>query len=272
MNVSEVIARLTEQANLSLVIFTMGLLLCRIMPVLVLSPFLGGEVVPTEIKMGIGVMLSAVMFPTVSPRLGAIPTSALPYIGLLLKEIFIGVALSTLVSMVFEAARVAGNITDTMSGSNNAQLYVPQLGQQVTLFANLKVQLAVVLFLTLNGHHLVIEALAESFLVVPLDKFPRYSQGDWAFFELFIRSFADLLKISLALAAPTLLAAFLTDMALGAINRVAPQVQVFFISMAIKPLVAVVIVFMSLGLIMGRMQVEFAAMLALLRNAIRLLG
>lgn len=272
MNVSEVIARMTEQTNLSLVIFTMGLLMCRIMPVLVLSPFLGGEVIPPEIKMGVGVMLSGVLFPAVSARMGAIPTSALPYIGLMLKEIFIGVALAAIVNIVFEAARVAGNLVDTMSGSNNAQLYVPQLGTQVSIFASLKVQLSVVLFLTLNGHHLVIEALAESFALVPLDRFPRFSMGEWAFFELIIRSFADLLKISLALAAPAMLAAFLTDMALGAVNRVAPQVQVFFISMAIKPLVGVVIVFMSLGLIIGRLQTEFAAMLATLRHAIRLLG
>ena len=272
MNVSEVLARLTEQANLSLVIFTVGLLLCRILPVLVLSPFLGGEVVPTEIKMGIGVTLAMVLLPSVSPRMGAIPTSALPYIGLLLKEIFIGVALATIVNMVFEAARVAGNITDTMAGSNNAQLFVPQLGQSVSLFSNLKVQLAVVLFLTLNGHHLVIEALAESLAIVPLDRFPRFSEGQWPFFELFIRSFADLLKIALALSAPTLLAAFTTDMALGAINRVAPQVQVFFISMSIKPLVTVIIVSMCLGLLMQRMQADFAAMLAVVRHAIRLLG
>ncbi len=271
MNVSEVIARLTEQANLSLVIFTMGLLLCRIMPVLVLSPFLGGEVVPTEIKMGVGVTLSAVLFPAVSARMGAIPTSALPYIGLLLKEIFIGVALAMIINMVFVAARVAGNIADTMSGSNNAQLFVPQLGQQVSLFSNLKVQLSVVLFLTLNGHHLVIEALAESFAIVPLDSFPRFSLGEWAFFELIIRSFADLLKISLALAAPAMMAAFLTDMALGAVNRVAPQVQVFFISMAIKPLVSVLIIFLVISALMMRMQNEFRDMLVTGNSALRLL-
>jgi flagellar biosynthesis protein FliR len=272
MNVSEVIARLTEQTNLSLVIFTVGLLMCRIMPVLVLSPFLGGEVVPTEIKMGVGITLSVVLFPAVSARMGAIPTSALPYIGLLLKEIFIGVTLATIVSVVFEAARVAGGVVDTMSGSNNAQLYVPQLGQQVSLFSNLKVQLAVVLFLTLNGHHLVIQALADSLLTVPLDSFPRFSSGMWPFFELLVRTFGDLLKISLMLAAPATLAAFLTDMALGMINRVAPQVQVFFISMAIKPLVGVILVFMSLGLFLGRLQVEYAYMLRLLRDALRLLA
>lgn len=272
MNTTEVLTRLAEQTNVSLVIFTVGLLMCRVMPVLIFSPFLGGEVVPTEVKMGIGVTLSIVLFPVVGDRMGQLPTTALPFIALLLKELFIGVSLAFIVNLIFEAARVAGTLTDTMAGSNNAQLYVPQLGQQVSLFSSLKVQLAVVLFLTLNGHHIVIEALADSLVAIPLDRFPQFSQGAWPFFDLMIRVFADLLAISLALAAPTMLATFLTDLALGAINRVAPQIQVFFISMAIKPLVSVLIASMALSLLMKRFQTEFITMLAAFKAALRFLS
>jgi flagellar biosynthetic protein FliR len=271
MNVTEALSELAAQTNLSLVIFTVGLLMCRVMPVLVFSPFLGGEVVPTEVKMGIGVTLSIVLFPAVADRMGALPTTALPFIGLLIKEIFIGVSLAFIVSLIFEAAHVAGTLADTMAGSNNAQLYVPQLGQQVSLFSSLKVQLSVVLFLTLNGHHIVIEALADSLVAIPLDRFPQFSGGTWPFFELMIRVFANMLAISLALAAPMMLATFLTDLALGAINRVAPQIQVFFISMAIKPLVSVLVASMALYLLMKRFQTEFITMLAALKQALRLL-
>lgn len=271
MNATEVLTRLAEQTNVSLVIFTVGLLMCRVMPVLIFSPFLGGEVVPTEVKMGIGVTLSIVLFPAVSDRMGALPTTALPFIGLLLKELFIGVSLAFIVNLIFEAARVAGTVADTMAGSNNAQLYVPQLGQQVSLFSSLKVQLCVVLFLTLNGHHIVIETLADSLIAIPLDRFPQFSGGAWRFFDLLIRVFADLLAISLALAAPMMLATFLTDLALGAINRVAPQIQVFFIAMAIKPLVSVMIASMSLFLLMKRFQIEFVTMLAALKKALHFL-
>jgi len=271
MNASEVIAKLTEQANLSLVIFTMGLLLCRILPVLTFSPFLGGEVIPVEVKMGVGVTLAIVMFPVVAQRMGAIPITALPFIALLIKEVFIGVSLAFIINAIFDAARVAGNLADTMMGSNNAQLYVPQLGQQVTLYSNLKVQLSVVLFLTLNGHHVVIEALADSFIAVPLDSFPRFSTGVWPFFELAIRVFADLLKISLILSAPMVLATFLTDLGMGAINRVAANLQVFFIAMAIKPMVAAIICATAIHMIIGRFQDEFVSMLAVLKHAIQLL-
>ncbi|WP_224250265.1 flagellar biosynthetic protein FliR [Hyalangium gracile] len=272
MNVQDVLSRLTEQANLSLVIFTVGLLLCRIMPVLVFSPFLGGEVVPVEVKMGVGVLLSIVLFPLVSDRMGALPTNALPYIALLLKEIFIGVSLSFIINVIFDAARVAGGLADTMAGSNNAQLYVPQIGQQVSLFANLKVQLAVVLFLTLNGHHIIIETLADSLVAIPLDGFPKFSSGLWPFFDLTIRVFADMLSIALGLSAPIVLATFLTDLAMGAINRVAPQLQVFFIAMAIKPLVSVVIAAMAIQLIIARFQQEFVSMLEMLKQALKLLS
>jgi flagellar biosynthetic protein FliR len=272
MNVSEVISRLTEQTNISLVIFTMGLLMCRIMPVLVLSPLLGEEQVPPEIKMGVGITLSAVMFPLVSHRIGALPTSALPYIALLLKEIFIGVSLALIVSKVFEAARVAGNLADSMAGTNSAQLQAPLVNDKVTLLANLKVQLCVVMFFTLNGHHLVIQAIAESLDIVPLDRFPRFSQGSWPFFELFIRSFADILTIAMSLAAPTLLTAFVTDIALGAINRMASQVQVSFLAQSLKPLATVIVTSIVLSLVMGRMRTEFVHMLAMLRHALQLLG
>jgi len=271
MNAQEVLARLTQQANLSLVIFTVGLLLCRIMPVLVFSPFLGGEVIPVEVKMGVGITLSIVLFPVVAERMGTLPISALPFIALMLKEIFIGVSLAFIINIVFDAARVAGNLADTMAGSNNAQLYVPQLGQQVSLFSNLKVQLAVVLFLTLNGHHIVIEALADSFVAVPLDGFPKFTGGSWAFFVLMIRSFSSLLEISLVLSAPIVLATFLTDLGMGAINRVASNMQVFFIAMAVKPLVSVLIAAIAIQMILVRFQQEFVTMLTMLKHAIQLL-
>jgi flagellar biosynthetic protein FliR len=271
MNAQEVLARLTQQANLSLVIFTVGLLMCRIMPVLVFSPFLGGEVVPTEVKMGIGITLSIVLFPLVANRMGALPVTALPFIALMLKEIFIGVTLAFIINVVFDAARVAGGLADTMAGSNNAQLYVPQLGQQVSLFSSLKVQLCVVLFLTLNGHHIVIETLGDSLVAIPLDGFPKFSGGLWPFFELMLRVFANLLSIALALSAPIVLATFLTDLAMGAINRVAPQLQVFFISMAIKPLVSVLLGAMAIQLIIERFQHEFVSMLEMLKHALKLL-
>ena len=107
---------------------------------------------------------------------------------------------------------------------------------------------------------------------IPLDRFPGFHFGIWPFFDLIIRVFAELLKVSLAIAGPAFIASFITDLALGMINRVAPQVQVYFISMQIKPVVVTVMILVSIHLVIARLQVEFRHMLELLGQTLRLLA
>src|SRR3954468_1551088 len=118
MSFEQLLPKLGVKGNLSLVILTMALLLARLLPVIILSPFLGGEVLPTEVKIGLGVTLGGVLFPAVSEQMLRIPVSALPYMALLLKELFVGLAIAFVVDMVFEAAQVAGHVVDSVSGSS----------------------------------------------------------------------------------------------------------------------------------------------------------
>jgi flagellar biosynthetic protein FliR len=276
MTLQEMLDQVRQEFGLkvefTVALLTMALMLARILPVILLSPMLGGDTTPTEVKLGLSLMLGLVLFPGVVDRLQYVPLTAVPFIAVLLKELFIGLCLSFMVAVVFDAANIAGQLMDNMSGTNMAQILVPQIGQQVSLYASLKLQLVVTLFLTLNGHHLVIEAFADSLAFVPLDQFPRMSHGSWAFYDLILRTFGNLMRVAVALSAPVMLASFLTDLGLGMINRVAPQVQVFFISMQIKPGVAVLIVFVALHLMLNRMVGEFGGMFALVQRALQLLG
>ncbi|MHB8876597.1 MAG: flagellar biosynthetic protein FliR [Myxococcaceae bacterium] len=276
MNLQAAISAIGDElgfrVSFTVVLLTFSLLMSRLLPIILFSPFLGGEVVPSEVKLGIGVTLGIVLFPGLVDRLQYIPTGAIPFLFLMCKELFIGLCLSFVVGMIFEAAQIAGTLIDAMAGTNMAQVQVPQLNQQVSLFSSLKLQLSVVLFLTLNGHHMVIQAFADSLEVIPLDTFPRFSSGVWPFFDLLIRVFADMMRIALAISAPIFITAFLTDLALGMINRVAPQVQVFFVSMQIKPMLTVLMMFTVIHLILARVTVEFGGMFRLVGEVVRLLG
>lgn len=272
MNPLQLFAELTAKTNLTLTILTVALLLCRVLPVITLSPFMGGEVVPSEVKLGLSVMLAGVLFPAVAGSLAKVPIHLLPYVMLLLKELFVGLCIAFIVDMVFQAAQVAGNFVDTVSGAQMAQVMVPQLRQNVSLFSSLWMQISVVLFLTLDGHHLVIRALADSFEVVPINGFPHFAHGFWPFFDLIIHVFAKMFEVALAIAAPAFLASFLADLALGMMNRVAPQIQVYFISMQIKPVITVMIGLICIDLILERMHHDFAGMFKMLEDAIHLLG
>lgn len=259
------------QTDFTQLLLAFTLLMARVLPVVIFTPFLGGETVPQEVKIGLGLMLGLVLYPVLIAQVRDIPVTALLFIALMLKELFLGLTIAFIVGMVFDAAQSAGNLIDTMSGTNQAQLHVPQIGQNASLFSNLQLQLSTVVFLSLGGHHLVIQALGESLVSIPLDRYPAFSHGTWAFYETVLRVFGDLIRIALALASPVLLATFLVDLALGMINRVAPQVQVFFVSMQIKPAVTVLIMVSAMHLIVSRVMGEYGVMFRWLKLALRLL-
>ncbi|MCL2012562.1 MAG: flagellar biosynthetic protein FliR [Cystobacterineae bacterium] len=276
MNLDEILTQARNEfgirVDLSLAVFSMALILARLLPVVIFTPFLGGESIPAQARMGLGVILGALLFPALSEQMAQIPIEVVPYLALLLKEVFIGFSLAFIVDLVFKFAGAAGAFMDIFSGSTQAQMFVPQIQHRVTLYSSLKLQLVVVLFLTLNGHHWVIEALADSFLKVPLNEFPRFSLGMWPFIEVVLRVFGDLFRIGLILASPILLAIFLTEAALGVINRAAPQIQVFFMAMQIKPAVTALMVIVSLHLMVGRLSQEYNVMFLRFGRAIGLLG
>jgi flagellar biosynthetic protein FliR len=276
MTIADLLIQVRDQlgfkADFTHVTVTMALLLLRILPVLLLTPILGGETTPSEVKLGLGLILGLVIFPAISDHVQYVSVMPLNFIALLLKELFVGYCIAFIVGRVFDAASAGGQLMDNMSGTNSAQMQVPSIGQSVSLYAALKLQIFITLFLTLDGHHLVIQALAESFETIPIEGFPRFSHGVWPFFDLLMRVFGDLLRVALAISAPILLATFLTDLALGMINRVAPQVQVFFVAMQIKPAVTVLVLFTSLHLILLRGRDEFAHMFLVLKKAIWLMG
>ncbi len=260
------------QIDFTQLLMAFALLMTRVLPVIILTPFLGGETVPQEVKLGLGVMLGLVLYPVIIAQVRNIPISAFYFIALMLKELFIGLTISFIVSLVFDAANAAGSLIDTMAGTNQAQLMVPSMGQNASLFSNLQMQMTTVLFLSLGGHHIVIQTLGDSLALIPLDQYPRFSHGNWAFFETVLRVFGDMVRIALALASPVLLATFLVDLALGMINRVAPQVQVFFVAMQIKPVVTVMIMVTAIHLILDRIVGEYGVMFRWLRQALLLLS
>jgi flagellar biosynthesis protein FliR len=272
MDLIRVLSDFAGKVNFTLVILTGALLMARIVPIVILSPFLGEDTVPAQVKIGLSLLLTLVLFPGVSGRMTHVPIHAVPYIALLLKELFIGVSIAFIVSMVFEAAIAAGTLIDLVAGSSQATLFLPELNLQVSLYANLKTQLSIVLFLTVNGHHQMIQSLADSVTMIPLDRFPEFSSGTWPFFDLIIRAFATLFQIGLAVASPVILTTLLVDVGLGMINRVAPQIQVYFIALSIKPLATAAIVLLAIHLMVDRLFSEFGVMLRTVRQAFRLLS
>src|SRR4051812_21343737 len=87
----------------TVILLGFALLLARVLPVFILTPMIGGDTTPTEVKLGLGVLIGMVCFPGIEPSLGLIPLGPISFIAVLVKELFIGFSISFIVGIVFDA-------------------------------------------------------------------------------------------------------------------------------------------------------------------------
>ncbi|RMH39248.1 MAG: type III secretion protein [Deltaproteobacteria bacterium] len=228
-------------AGLSRLLLAMALIAARVVPIFTFAPTFGGRLLPGVVRVAVSLAFAALLVPAVGqPAVatwGQLP-GAVAIAVLFAKEIAVGVALAFVVSLPFVAVDVAGRLADVARGASQAQVLVPQTGERTTPLGDFGLQLAIALFFLLGGHLLVLDALAASYEAVPIAGLPAAS-GWWGIARVSIDASAHMFAVAIGLAAPVLAATFLADLALGLVNRVAPQVQVYFVGMPAKAVLGV---------------------------------
>jgi len=148
---------------------------------------------------------------------------------------------------VFAAISVAGAFLDTAVGFSFGSLVDPITGNQSHVLSQLYAMVGVLVFIAIDGDHWMIEGLARTYDLVPIDKFPSLSNlvggADHAFVGIFTSA--------VELAAPVLLAVLLTDCAMGLVARVMPQLNVFAVGFPAKIAVGLLVMGVSLPFIGG---------------------
>jgi flagellar biosynthesis protein FliR len=241
---------LVASGDLSAALLLLVLCAARVIPVLVVAPFLGGRLVPGTVKVGLAVAVALLIWPQALRGVSLPQLGPLHVVLLLAKEALVGLALGLCAALVFLAAEAAGQLIDVARGASMAESLVPQSGTRASPVADLYLQLAVVVFLALGGHRLFLQALARSYEVIPVTALPS-SAGLGALAFAVIDMTGQMLVVAVGLATPVLLAAVLTDLALGLVNRVAPQLNAWVLGMPAKALVGAALVLLTLSLVAG---------------------
>lgn len=233
-----------------------GLAFARLLAFLQIVPFFGGSAVPARVKVATATAFVIIVYPSLAASLPAegapLPFGAGGFMLLLVKEAAIGFTLGFLASLIFEAIQMAGRIIDFQRGAMMGELYAPQLQLQVSVLGQFKLQLAIVIFLMIGAHRAFIGALLDSFALLPPTRFPHLAPG-WSQLTAFVVTFTgQVFAIGVQLAAPAMIALLLTELLFGIINRVAPQINVFFLSLPVKMAVGIAVVALALGLYQER--------------------
>ncbi len=253
--------KLGVSLNYTRELLVVALILGRTVPMIILTPFFGGKVAPNTTKMGLGVLLTMLVWPLARTSISdEIPYTAFVFLLLMLKEVFIGFAIGFVNAHLFYAMEVAGRMIDTVRGTSMSEVQVPHSKQRATPVGNLYYQLFLIIFLALGGHHVFLNGYFFSFEALPLNEGLGFGESFAPFVDHIVRLTADVLLIGTTLAAPVIAATFITDVVFGILNRVAPQLNAYFMSMPVKALGGVIIIFIALYAIAGRFEyyVEWA--------------
>lgn len=238
-----------------------GLSFARFISFIMIVPFFGGSVVPAQVKVATATALVIITYPSLMAELppagSPLGFGAVGFVGMLAKEVFVGFTLGFVATLVFEAVQVAGRIADFQRGSTMGELFAPQLQERVSELGQFKLQLAIVIFLTTGAHRFFISALVRSFEFIPALKFPRIEAGWTPAAEFLTIMTGSVISIGVQIAVPIIITLLLTDLFFGLINRVAPQVNVFFLSLPVKMWIGIFVLAVMMSFLIERFRDYF---------------
>lgn len=222
-----------------------------------LMPGIGDEGVPPRIRLGLAAALAILVMPIASEGLAARLDGSLA--AGVAVETLIGLGLGLIMRVFYAAISIAGSYAATQIGLGGAVFFDPASGQSTSVTRLMQVAALVVLF-SAGVHHLLLGALVTSYGIGVV---PEDLARDAAAAAVGAASAAFALGAQLA--APFLIYGVLFNVALGLVNRLAPQVQLFFIAQPLNIVLGLALLGVTIGPLLlifaGRVPAMLSAML-----------
>ena len=217
-------------------VLTYFLILSRLIGVILTAPVFSSRQIFVLAKMAMVIWTAALLI-FVVPLPARLPDTNFAFFLALIVELLIGVLIGFTADLMITSIEFAGSIMDTQAGLSVASLLDPSTGRNAALLEQVLKKVAVIIFILIDGHHMVLSALQQSFNVLPVG-----APVDMANAGRFVLTFGkDIFKVAVQLSAPILLIVFLVDFGFGILNRVAEQINVFQLGFQVKPIVAILV-------------------------------
>ncbi len=206
------------------------LLMMRIGGLLIAGPIFTHKAVPRKIAVSLSLGLAMVLVPVfVTTKLPPVD-GIIDLVGLCFREIAVGMILGLVFSFIFLAVRLAGSIVAYQIGFAMANVMDPNSSGPVSVIGEFWVMIATLIFLILNGHHIMLTGLVDSFRIIPMGSgMPSGEVGDWM-----VKYASFVFVLAVKFAAPVIMTIFLVEVSMGVLARTMPQMNIFIVGYPIK--------------------------------------
>jgi flagellar biosynthetic protein FliR len=206
------------------------LVFIRTLSMFATAPLYGHQSVPVQLRIWTAGIFAFAIFPLIAASTPSISLDLGSLIILALQEIVIGFAIGFSLGIIFHGVVYAGELFGIVMGFSISNVIDPQNGFDVPVIGQIEYIIAIFIFLILNGHLFLIQALKMSYDAVPVSGL-RFSGG---VVDTFVRMSGMVFLTAIKIGAPVIVSLFLTDVLMGVISRMVPQINVFFVGMPLK--------------------------------------
>ena len=246
-------------------VFGFFMVLARVTPLFIVAPGFSSAMLIPRVRSVLAVAIAFGITP-LAIHGQTIPTDVLAVVGLLIVNFVVGLALAYTIACVFGAVQGAGVFADALGGFSFGQTIDPVNGNPGGSMTNIYTMVGLATFLAIGGDAWTLRGLSATFNAVPLAS----SLAVKPLISAMESAGASLLIGAVEIAAPVMLAIVITDIALGMVSKVVPQVNVFAVGFTVKVGVTLLIVGASLPFMGNFMTNQLEGSLSTTLHALRI--
>lgn len=208
----------------------------RLAGLMLTAPFFGSAKVPKRVKVLFASVATMGMMSAI-PRDVVFPPTLVQLTFAIGGEMVFGIAMGLIVSFTFFAAQWAGEMIGQQIGFNMSEVFDPQFGQAGSLVGDLYFMLTLVIFLSVNGHRILVQAVHQSFLALPLMSVTMNA----SLYDTFLALFTSATTLAMRLAAPMFCTMLVVDLAMGCIGKAMPQFNIMTAGLPMRAIVGLLV-------------------------------
>ena len=243
------------------------LILIRVSVILLMFPFFSSRIIPVLVKAGLVLMITIILFSVIDNKELQFPDTLCGIVQMITAELIIGMILGLLVKIVFEGIRMMGQLVGFQTGFAITNILDPQSGIQVSILSNMAYLVAMVIFLILNGHHILLNAIRESFEIINVGSLSL----DRRIFQEIINASGDMFVIAIKIGAPAIAALLFTKVVFGLITKLIPQMNIMIVAFPVQIVIGLIFFGVCLNVILRFMERYLGDLDSLLINTMNCL-
>ena len=245
------------------------LVLTRTSGIFFVSPFFGSMNVPVQIRAGTAVAMAVLIFPALMDEMIVeAPATVLMFAALVMQELFVGWLIGFIGYVVLSAINMAGKVMDMQVGFTIAQVMDPTSNEQSPLIGSFLYNLTIIYFLAVNGHHMIVAALVESFRAVPFNAVTWHP----AMADFMGDVTNGIFLVGMKIAMPVTFSILMTNVGMGILARTMPQMNIFVVGVPMHLMIGTAMLAMIMPFYVLFLDVMFDDMYANISTAIKLIA